>query len=211
MNAFINVRLNFRWTIDKKTGAGSIHETCKEKKNKKKTVCVSEALPNWLIPFAPRKSLTQISKENVRLFCSCSVICLTKRLSFTSGDVSCRLCHTDLLSADVLLLSTQLLPGQFIPSLFALLKHTFAIFSFLLWAAAEQLSPRLKYLSSSHGFYTRHQIPPQYLLSDKRHFLRKGSFLPRSLLMRCVPGISSGLSVPVWDIDEIKSRNDNNF
>lgn len=54
----------------------------------------------YLILCSPHKSLTEISKENVRLFCSRSVICHTKQLSCTSGDVSCRLCHINLLSAD---------------------------------------------------------------------------------------------------------------
>ena len=121
-------------------------------------MCFSEVLPNWLIPFAPPKSLTQISKENVRLFCSSSVICHAKRLSLTSGDVLCRLCHTDLLSADSPLLSTQLLPVQFIPSLLTLHAHLCYFFFFLFElraAVLQQLSPRLKYLSSAHGFYTR--------------------------------------------------------
>lgn len=119
-------------------------------------MCFSEALPNWLIPFAPPKSLTQISKENVRLFCSSGVICHAKRLSFTSGDVLCRLCHTDLLSADSPLLSTQLLPVQFIPSLLSFHAHLcYLFFLFVLRAAVQQLSPGLKYLSSAHGFHTR--------------------------------------------------------
>lgn len=161
-------------------------------------MCFSEALPNWLIPFAPPKSLTQISKENVRLFCSSGVICHAKRLSFTSGDVLRRLCHTDLLSADSPLLSTQLLPVQFIPSLLSFHAHLcYFFFLFVLRAAVQQLSPGLKWISHSTS---AHQILPQFLLSDKRHFLGKESSLLRSLLMLRVPGTLSGPSMPVCEI-----------
>lgn len=124
VNAFINVRLNILWTIDR-TGAGSLH--------KKKSHCsIHRYSQNWLIPLAPRKSLTQLSKENVRLSCSNRVICHAKRFSFTSGDVSCRRCHTDLLSAELPLLSTQLPAVQFIP-LSLCFSHThLAIFPFFL-------------------------------------------------------------------------------
>lgn len=92
----------------------------------------------WLCPkWSPHWSLKQISKENVRLFCSGSVICHTKRLSLTSGDVSCTLCRTDLLPADMPVLSMQLSPCTLCPPLSA---HTSAVFQFLLQAAAEHLS-----------------------------------------------------------------------
>lgn len=80
----------------------------------------------WLCPkWSPHWSLKQISKENVRLFCSGSVICHTKRLSLTSGDVSCTLCRTDLLPADMPVLSMQLSPCTLCPPLSA---HTSAVF-----------------------------------------------------------------------------------
>lgn len=144
MNTFINVRLNI--TFDDWQDRCRIYP----RNTFKQPVCFSEALPNWLIPFAPPKSLTQISKENVRLFCSSGVICHAKRLSFTSGDVLCRLCHTDLLSADSPLLSTQLLPVQFIPSLLSFHAHLCYFFFYLCWELQ---------CSSSHpdssGFHTR--------------------------------------------------------
>lgn len=72
--------------------------------------------------------------------------------------------------------------------------HTFAIFFFI---AVQQLSPGLKWISHSTS---AHQILPQFLLSDKRHFLGKESSLLRSLLMLRVPGTLSGLSMPVCEI-----------
>lgn len=162
-------------------------------------MCFSEALPNWLIPFAPPKSLTQISKENVRLFCSSGVICHAKRLSFTSGDVLCRLCHTDLLSADSPLLSTQLLPVQFIPSLLSF--HAHLCYFFFYCSAAALTRTQVLVISTwiSHST-SAHQILPQFLLGDKRHFLGKESSLLRSLLMLRVPGTLSWLSMPVCEI-----------
>ncbi len=142
----------------------------------KQPECFSQVLPHWLIPFAPHKSLTQISKENVRLFCSSSVICHTKRLSFTSGDVSCRLCHTDRP-----LLSTQLSPVQFIPLLSSLFTHTFCYFPISAASCTgAPLTPRTqtRVLVISTWILRSasvHQILPQFLLSDKKRFLRKES------------------------------------
>lgn len=93
-----------------------------------------------LILCSPHKTLTGISKENVRLFCSRSVICHAKRLSCSSGDVSCRLCHTDLLSAHFSFAINTAVSGTVYPSLSSLFIHTFAIFQFLLRAAKEHLS-----------------------------------------------------------------------
>ncbi len=119
----------------------------------KQLACYPEFPPNGLILFSPRKSLTQISKENVRLFCSSGVICHNKQLSFTSGEVEA-LSHWPAVCR-VASAINKAVSVQFIPSLFTLFTHTFAVFMFLLQAVVQELSNRLEYLPSTHGCFTR--------------------------------------------------------
>lgn len=127
----------------------------------------------WLCPkWSPHRSLKQISKENVRLFCSGSVICHTKRLSCTSGDVSCTLCRTDLLPAGMPVLSMQLSPCTLCP-LSLLTPLLFSNFCCKLQQSIYH-SVRLKCLSSAYGFYTATDSS-QFLLRDS-YFSKRNSF-----------------------------------
>lgn len=82
--------------------------------------------------------------------------------------------------------------------------HTFAIFFFICaesCSAAALTRTQVLVISTwiSHST-SAHQILPQFLLGDKRHFLGKESSLLRSLLMLRVPGTLSGPSMPVCEI-----------
>lgn len=195
MNTFITVRQNVLWPIDKTgAGAGSIYNKNAPPKTAS-TVCTplrySQTGPRpktaHLILFSPHTGLTQISKENVRLFCSGIVICLCKKLSFTSGGVSCGLCHTDLPSADSPLLPAQLSPIHFMPpplSLFSLCFSQTPLLFPCISAAGFQPSASRSHSSACHRhkhFFTLSSvcvrtIRPQFRLGDKKRFLRKQSF-----------------------------------
>lgn len=96
-STLISVGRNVLWT-NEAAGAGSIHKTFWSSRSAglrySQTGSSSHPVFSW------QKSSTDI-KENVRLLCSGCVICLTKRLSFTSGDDLHRLCYSGLLAAEV--------------------------------------------------------------------------------------------------------------
>lgn len=116
-----------------------------------------------------------------------------------------RLCHTDLPSADSPLLSTQLSPVQLIPSLASLLTHTFCYFQMSAASCGREtlaLTQTQVLVISTWILHSTsvHQIVPQFLLSDKKQFPRKGSFYQEDCWYVAVPGIHSGLSLPVGEI-----------
>lgn len=163
----------------------------------------------WLCPkWSPHRSLKQISKENVRLFCSGSVICHTKRLSCTSGDVSCTLCRTDLLPAGMPVLSMQLSPRTVYPPLSAHFSCTPVLLSNFCCKLQQSIyhSVRLKCLSSAYGFYTATDSS-QFLFRDKILYFQRGTALQRRLLMCSRPGIHRAFCDSLCDMD----KNENNF